>query len=70
MKSQETYLQFCERLHIQPGPEAARAFADDVVSLDEIKRHYANEFVSSLHPDGGNLAGYHGVEETHDKGIL
>ena len=59
----ETYPKFCERLGLKPSPEAAKAFADDALAVEEIKRHYANDFVSSLHPDGGNLAGFHGVTD-------
>lgn len=28
---------------------------------DEIKRYESDKFLASLHPDGANLAGFHGV---------
>jgi hypothetical protein len=44
---------------------------DKDVYAEEIKRFDADLFLASLHPDGGNLAGFHGVkaegEEAEDE---
>lgn len=66
MKVKETYQQFCEQHRLTPGPEAAKAYAEDVLALAELKRHYDDEFIASLNPDGGNIAGFHGVGESDE----
>lgn len=63
MKSPETYNAFCEAQGLPPSPETARLFIADQFAKDEIKRHYDEVFLASLNPDGGNLAGFHGVGE-------
>ena len=59
--SQETYKAFCERVGLPPGPEAAKAFVQHLLTAKEIKQHYDDIFIASLHSYGGNLAGFRGV---------
>ena len=65
--SQETYKAFCERTGMQPGPEAAKAFIEQNLSREEIKRHYDDNFIASLHPDGSTLAGFRGHNITSER---
>lgn len=67
----EIYLDYCKyhRMIDQPptiDPLPYEQWAHMPPYWDEIKRHKGDEFLASLHPDGGNLAGFHGVKGNED----
>jgi hypothetical protein len=54
------------------GPMSFQRWAevfDKGVYADELKQFNADLFLASLHPDGGNLAGFHGVSAEGEEDV-
>lgn len=53
------YAQWCRSLGVEPAAYETWSQSADVLSQEEIARHEADKFLSKLHPDGSDLAGFH-----------
>ena len=55
----QSYCRWCRSIDVAPATFEIWSQSGDTLTKEELDRHEADKFLSKMHPDGSDLAGFH-----------